>query len=145
MQIMPRDWSRVSRCLALAVVLSLGIVLSYPLRHCCAQESRQEHISIISLIANPDRYDGKKVLIRGFVVIEFEGDAIYLSETDYRQMLSKNAIAIDTGTRLADLKKMSGRYITLEGVFNASNLGHLGLFSGTIINITRIIDFESGR
>jgi hypothetical protein len=37
-----------------------------------------ERVSILTLLAAPDRYAGKNVRLMGFVNLEFEGDAIYL-------------------------------------------------------------------
>jgi hypothetical protein len=51
-----------------------------------------EHVSIVQLIAVPDRYEGRVVGVQGFVRLEFEGTAVYMSEDDYRYRNSKNAI-----------------------------------------------------
>jgi hypothetical protein len=37
--------------------------------------------SIVRLLANPDRYHGKKVRIEGNLRVEFEGTAIYYRKT----------------------------------------------------------------
>src|SRR6185295_1411546 len=42
-----------------------------------------ESISIVRLLGAPEQYDGKKVQITGFMNLEFEGNAIYLSKADY--------------------------------------------------------------
>jgi hypothetical protein len=36
------------------------------------------HVSLIQLIANPEKYDGKQVAVVGFLRLEFEGNALYL-------------------------------------------------------------------
>jgi len=43
-----------------------------------------EDVSLIQLIANPQAYDGKTVRITGFLHLEFEGNAIYLHNEDFR-------------------------------------------------------------
>ena len=42
-----------------------------------------EQVSILQLIVTPERYDTKKVQVEGFLHLEFEGNALYLSENHY--------------------------------------------------------------
>ena len=37
----------------------------------------KENISLIRLIATPEKYDGKRIQVIGYLHIEFEGTAIY--------------------------------------------------------------------
>src|SRR5438034_11609304 len=48
-------------------------------------------VGMVALSAVPERYDGKFVRTHGFLCIEFEGDALYLHEEDYRHGLTKNS------------------------------------------------------
>jgi len=41
----------------------------------------------VPLIANPKDYHGKIVRVIGFVRLEFEGNAIYLHQGDYKHSL----------------------------------------------------------
>jgi len=95
-------------------------------------------VSLIQLIANPKDLDGKIVRVIGFVKLEFEGNAIYLHQDDYKFGISKNGLYLyitdDIRKRQADFDE---RYIILEGTFNAKNTGHMGMFSGSIQKITR--------
>jgi len=95
-------------------------------------------VSLVQLIANPKDYDGKFVRVVGFVSMEFEGNAIYLHEDDYRHSIFKNGLWIgltdDMQKNKADLDK---RYLVIEGTFNANEYGHMGAWSGTIEKITR--------
>ena len=40
--------------------------------------SSEYSVSLIRLIANPEKYHGKKIQVTGYINLEFEGDAIYL-------------------------------------------------------------------
>ena len=96
-------------------------------------------VSIIQLIASPEKYDGKIVHIIGFIKIEFEGNAIYLHEEDYKKHIYKNSIWLSIPKEIYSLKKeISGKYGTIIGTFKAEPKGHFGMFSGTITNINGI-------
>ena len=95
-------------------------------------------VSIIQLIANPTRYDGKVVRIIGFMKLEFEGDAIYLHQEDYKHSIYKNGFWIEATEDIQKKKgKLDKRHVILEGVFNAKMTGHKNLWSGSIQKITR--------
>ena len=91
----------------------------------------------MQLIATPEKYDGKVVQVMGFLRLEFEGDAIYLHEDDYRHAISKNGLMVVRNAKI-DVKadKLDLHYVVLEGTFDASDHGNMGLNSGTITNIT---------
>jgi len=98
-------------------------------------------VSIIQLISKPEAYDGKRVSITGFVRFEFEGNSIYLHEEDYRNGLYKNGMWLSMEER----KELNNRYALIEGSFNAGNKGHLGLWSGSIENVSRAIPWPPTR
>jgi len=95
-------------------------------------------VSMIQLIANPKHYDGKVVRVSGFVKLEFEGNAIYLHEDDYKHAILKDGLWIDV---TEDMRKheaeLDQKYLLIEGTFDATDTGHMGLFSGSIKKITR--------
>ncbi len=96
-------------------------------------------VSIIQLISSPEKYDGKYIQIIGFVRLEFEGDAIYLHEDDYKYGLTRNGLwlSLTEGCCGKDLRIFDQKYVLVEGTFSARNHGHMGLFSGAIENIKR--------
>src|SRR4051812_16809265 len=49
-------------------------------------------VSLITLIANPATYDGKRVRVIGFLRLEFEGNNLYVAKSDYEAAISKNAV-----------------------------------------------------
>ena len=99
-------------------------------------------VSMINLIAAPDKFHNKTVILEGFLVLEFEGDAIYLSEEDAKHAISKNGIwlSIDykNENKILEYYKHNKSYVLVEGIFDAKSLGHGALFSGTLKEISRI-------
>ena len=95
-------------------------------------------VSLVRLIANPKDYDGKIVRVIGFVRLEFEGNAIYLHQDDYKHGIRKNGLWIDATD---DMRKRTAdfdqKHVLLEGTFNVKDTGHLGLWSGSIQKIAR--------
>jgi hypothetical protein len=59
------------------------------------ENAHVEDVSLVSLIANPQRYDGKRVRTYGFAVFKFEEQALYLSEADAAHVMTLNATWID--------------------------------------------------
>jgi hypothetical protein len=104
----------------------------------------QQDVSLIRLIANPEVNKGREVRVMGYLNLEFEGDALYLNKSDYDQSISKNALWIQMShdsLNMPDIKKCSKHYVLLEGTFNTME-GHMGMFSGSIENITRLEVYE---
>ena len=95
----------------------------------------------MNLIATPERYDGSLVRIIGFVAIEREGNAVYLSSGDYLQRIYRNGIWIDLeGTSISDEARVrcNRAFCLLEGTFKMIERGHLGLFSGSLQQVSRM-------
>jgi hypothetical protein len=102
-------------------------------------------VSLIQLIANPKDYDGKNVRVIGFVRLEFEGNAIYLHEDDFKHGVMKNGLWLDAPKEMFEKQAdFNQKYVLIEGTFNAKMTGHLGLWSGSIQKITRF-QLLSGR
>lgn len=98
-------------------------------------------VSLVELIARPDEFHGKVVRVIGYVRLEFEGNAIYLSKESYDAAISRNGLWIDppAGSPLAKKGAVWGpRYAIVEGRFDASDHGHMGMFSGTITDTSRL-------
>ena len=95
-------------------------------------------VSIVRLLSDPDRFDGKRVALVGFVHLEFEGNAIYLHKEDLTHRIMKNALWVSfaDGYKPADCQD---RYVLIEGIFSAGDTGHMALFSGAVKEIDRCI------
>jgi len=101
-----------------------------------------ESVSMIQLIATPERFNHQLVRVEGYTSLEFEEYAIYFSRSDYEDFNTNNSLWISFGENALksgkERQECKGKLVVLEGIFNAGCHGHMGSFSGCIENITRI-------
>lgn len=98
-----------------------------------------EQLPLVRLVVSPEKYHGKRVRVIGFVRLEFEGNAVYTYKEDYQHGLIGNGAWINVPATLdaQGQKNRNMKYCLIEGTFDAKNRGHLGLWSGSIKNISR--------
>lgn len=97
-----------------------------------------EHVSIIQLIANPQTYDGHRVQLAGYVVTEFECQAIYLDRESYKHCVSANSIGIDHDfSRTA--KEANHRYCLISGMFRITPTNYVPLAVGKLCDLSQIL------
>jgi hypothetical protein len=95
-------------------------------------------VSLIQLIANPSPWHDRFVRVIGFLEVEFEGTALYVNKEDWKAGNSKNGIWVDFSlSDLGKYKRLGQHFVIMEGVFDATSYGHMGLFSGSLMKITR--------
>lgn len=99
-----------------------------------------QDVSLLQLIADPEKFDGRPVRFIGFLSIEFEGDAVYLHREDFDHGISKNGLWIDIPSDMTNNQKheVNMQYVICAGVFRAGNRGHLDMFSGAVTNVRRL-------
>jgi hypothetical protein len=93
--------------------------------------------SLIELISSPERFRGLWVRVIGYVVLEFEGNAVYLHEEDFVHGIMRNALWLEVDSNGPPTLARPG-YAIVEGRFAADVHGHMGLFSGALTEIRRI-------
>ncbi len=99
------------------------------------------NISLLRLITTPEKYDGKQIQVIGYLNLEFEGNAIYLHKEDYSKGISNNGFWVNFSKEIAEKKNLndySKKYVIIVGTFDMNSRGHMGMFGGTIKNITRL-------
>ncbi len=105
-------------------------------------------VSLVELIARPELYDGRRVRVIGFVNFEFEGNGLYLSREDWVNGVYQNGVWVDPELELpagverdttAPSYRPNRRHALVEGTFRADDGGHLGLWSGSIRHVTRLM------
>lgn len=95
-----------------------------------------EQVSILQLIATPEKFDGKVVQVVGFLRLEFEGNILYLHEEDYKRGITKNGLWVTRNAKINEkADQLNIHYVILIGTFDAGHKGHMSATSGTIINI----------
>jgi hypothetical protein len=96
-------------------------------------------VSMIELLANPPKFDGKVVMVKGFLRLEFEGNGLYLHKEDFDQSLTENALWVNVGNISPETaRSVSDKYVLLVGKFDAHGHGHMGLFGGEIGSVSRL-------
>lgn len=122
--------------MAMPSLLLLGSVLPI---HVVAAASEPLDVGMVTLLANPERFDGKLIRTHGFVFIQFDSDAIYLHEEDYRYGLTKNAFALDLSeAQRKQFKNPSLKYVLIEGTVHSKSPDAAYSYSGTIVDMTRL-------
>ena len=115
--------------IATLLALSTTPLLAY------AQEPPQR-VSLIQLIAAPEKYEGKLVALTGYVHLEFEGNGIYLHKDDYQYGLHKNGLWLNASKCESRSKKnFTDGYAYVIGRFTSARQGHMGLWSGELQDV----------
>ncbi len=95
-------------------------------------------VSMVQLIATPEKYDGKFVRVIGVGNLEFEGDCISLSKEDLKYGVGNSIwIELDGTISYDEAAQYNGEYVIVEGVFDKDDCGHMDMFRGSIKNISR--------
>lgn len=124
-----------------AAVLVLAASLRLP-----AYASEPEGVTMVQLIADPAKFDGHIVRVIGYLHLEFEGNVLYLHKEDYERAILGNGIWVSlTDSQRKTSSKIGGSYAIAEGRFNAKDKGHMGMWSGSLENITRLEAWKSHR
>ena len=98
-------------------------------------------VSLVRLIANPERYHNQRVRVLGYLVVEFEGTGIYLSKQDADHGIMVNAfmVAFDRTKIPFDGPhgpvRFANQYVCLEGTFDMENPAP---WQGTIANVDSV-------
>jgi hypothetical protein len=130
---------RLGFFLAISSIL-LVLVLSANAARQSTGNTEPIEVSMVALIANPSAYNNKFVRTRGFLCLEFEGNALYLHEEDYRYGMRKNAVQLFLSkSQREQFKKLSLKHVLIEGTAGANELQiQQGMYSGSIGNIKRL-------
>ena len=143
------------RSLLIAILLSNALVVvgqtkgNYP-----PSQLYTPPISIVRLLANPEKFDGSRVTISGYLHLQFEDAALYLSRSDADYLCSSNALWVEVSdsVRMFPIgregqedtvrtnKYFDFKHVTLSGTFRSAKHGHMGAFPGTIESVDVLIE-----
>jgi hypothetical protein len=102
------------QCLILASSLVFASVV-------CGQD-QPTPVSMVQLIANPQKFDAKLVTTCGFLTIEHEKhhtprSFLFLHQEDAKHLLGLNSAEVSPSEQMVkDLEKLDGMYVTITGV-----------------------------
>jgi hypothetical protein len=90
-------------------------------------------VSLVQLIASPEKFDGKIVTVDGFLDMNREGDLLYLHEVDSKNLILANAIWINRTEQMGKNRlNLNMKYVKVVGKFKVgykhSNLPENGIF-----------------
>ncbi|HXN73877.1 MAG TPA: hypothetical protein VN861_15130 [Candidatus Acidoferrales bacterium] len=95
-------------------------------------------VSIINLIATPEKFDGKLVSVIGFIHIGREQDLLFLGEADFNHGLYQNAVWFHLSEQMgAEREKLNKNYVGIVGVFSIRHEGPSGCPNGGFSSIKR--------
>ena len=99
-----------------------------------------EQVSLIRLIANPDAYNNKTIRVVSYLHLEFEGDAIYFHQDDFKHGMYENSVWINLPKDIspAQIKALNDKYVLCTARFEARKHGHMGMFSGELSDVVRL-------
>lgn len=114
------------------------------------------HVSIHQLITSPEKYHNRPVVVSGYYRHGFELSALFASKDDADYLIPKNSLWVSFGNKDLKLEPISsnlnrlpkdvsyfdGKYVTIEGIFNKDACGHMGMSSGEIRNVSRIVELK---
>ncbi|HEY6374659.1 MAG TPA: hypothetical protein VIX90_03950 [Edaphobacter sp.] len=93
----------------------------------------------MTLLAEPVSKIPQRVQVAGLLVLEFEGEALYLHREDFQQGLTRNAIRIAlTLEQEKQYKDFSGSYVLVEASFKKVQNSE-DIFTGSLFNVRRIV------
>jgi hypothetical protein len=97
-------------------------------------------VGMIALLADPERYSGIRIRTFGFLSLEFEGNALYFHEEDYKSGLGKNALELNlTQEQEKQFKTLNLKYVIIEGTVVSTRASvERGLSGGALGKITRV-------
>ena len=145
---------RVAR---IAMVMLLWLCTLLPVRLSHAQDlGDHESVSLINLIATPDRYDSKKVAVAGWITLKFENMSLCLAsvvpsskECIWVEIEDSSGSSSQPPARITDKvnawSSMSGKRVVVHGTFDKANTGHFGGWSGAVGRIVRITPTEQPK
>ena len=109
-------------------------------------------VELAALLADPGKYAGLRVRLRAYVVNEFEDYGLYEDEKSTvrspphgRRLASCHSLevippkrAIWWDTPLDVEESCDRQYVTIEGIFDPCEVGHMGLFVGGLHEVNFI-------
>lgn len=97
-------------------------------------------VSLVRLIANPEKYDGKYIRIEGLAYFDSEHyiNGIFLSREDREMANGRNAIFVTFSPSIRDADHLNNQFVLAQGVFRANDRGHLSAFASTLADVDRV-------
>lgn len=110
------------------------------------RESGKCFVSMVRLLAVPERYDGMVLRTVGYATFGFENNFLFLHQEDARRGVYINALSLSSPPKLegGGVGPEEGLYVLVEGRFTASDetTSRMGRPVASLSNITRIQEVD---
>ena len=93
---------------------------------------RNGHTPFAAVLANLSHYNGKDVKLITYASLEFEGQAAYLTEDDYENMIFINGLWLNLPSNIDESKLNKRGIYAISGTVNLDENGHFGMWIGAI-------------
>ena len=130
----------------ICIYVLIGCSSAKPMQTPNTQEG--ERVALLSLIANPDKYDEVRATVRGVLRAEEDGIALYMfaEDAEYESHISALWLGkyeeIKTFTK-EQLQAMDGKYVGVTGTIAATKYGPTGDYNCEMTNIENVAEVEA--
>ncbi|MFZ1800573.1 MAG: hypothetical protein WAU24_11970 [Chitinophagaceae bacterium] len=99
-----------------------------------------EKVSIINLIATPEKYDQKCICVKGFFINEFENRTLFIDKTSAENKLFENGVTLIFDSTINEdiLSIYQIQYVEIEGIFNKAKNNNKNTYTHYINKIYKI-------
>ena len=127
--------------LGLFIFLYFGLTLSES-AFARKKKSVVKYIQISEVVANPSKFEGKKVYLEGCLNLEFESNAIY-PDINSCERNYKKGLWVSLSEKFQNFESPHRRRlkVKVEGVVASKDNGHMGLWPAALHNV-KIISSE---
>lgn len=124
---------------ALHLLATLALVCGCGQQSAAATQDLSLIVSMYRVIANPHAYEGKRIVVHGYLRLHPESGTLFLNETAMRHGLEVDSLYLRlTHAQLTSYKSISGAWVFVEGTFSAPQSEENLTFAGMLSGITRI-------
>jgi hypothetical protein len=99
------------------------------------QRPLAEVVSLVQVLAAPGSFHNKRIQVKGYLHLQFEGDALYLHKEDFDHGITKNALWVSVPERWA---RTPDGYVIIEAVVDSTMQGHMGMFQASLKDVSRL-------
>jgi len=109
----------------LSITLLVIVVVSLTFSSDGAQftaRDQPEYVSMLQLVVTPERFDGRLVVVTGFLSLGKEADELYVTQSDERNGILENGVSIVRSAEMRDKKAiLDHKYVRVAGRFKLNN------------------------
>jgi hypothetical protein len=96
-------------------------------------------VPMSELIAEPQRFEGQKIRVVGFLRLEFEKNGLYLTREDYNNSATGHALWLDLkNAQLRSSSKLNHGHVIIEGRFGSPDKARGGKWGGALLQVTSL-------